>query len=340
MKPFPNFRGLLCLILWAICILPTGCGEPPAPPPSTAVTVQLKWVHQAQFAGFYVARENGYYRREDLDVRFIEGGQGVDSAQPLIDGRADFAVLAPEDILIGRGQGKPLVAIAAIYRRSAVVFVSRAESGIVRPADFPGKIIAAKGKAGAVRDFELQLYALMHRQGIDIRSLQVTPYDPKYTGLINGGVDITPAYLTGGVIKLRQKGLKLNIIWPGDYGIHFYSDTLVTTESMVKQHPRRVSRFLRATLQGWQDAVGDPPAAVQTTLKYVRVKDERLQIDMMDALLPLVNTGEDRIGWMKAEDWVQMHRIMNEQGILPGPLVDLDRVHTMRFLLEIYGVDK
>ena len=314
----------------------TACTEPAPPTPPDPVTVQLKWVHQAQFAGFYVAQEKGYYAAENLDVRLLEGGKGVDLAGALISGRADFAVLTPEDILIQRSQGYPLTAIAAIYRRSAVVFVSPVGKGIVRPTDFVGKTVAAGSNSGANPDFEMQFRALANRFDLDLSTIRLLAYDPEYAGLLDGTVDVSAAYLTGGVIKLRQKGARLNLIWPGDYGIRFYSDTLATTEAIVEKHPDRVTRFSRATLKGWRDAVGDPTAAVKATLKHARIQDQALQTAMMEALLPLVHTGENDIGWMKAADWGQRHRIMIEQKILPAPLANLDRAYTTRFLESIY----
>jgi len=78
-------------------------------------------------------------------------------------------------------------------------------------------------------------------------------------------VDVTSACITG-VIKMRQKGFKLNLIWLGDYGVQFYSDTLVTNEQMIDQKSLLVTRFVRATLKGWREAVGDPKTVVVTTL--------------------------------------------------------------------------
>ena len=78
-------------------------------------------------------------------------------------------------------------------------------------------------------------------------------------------MDVTAAFLTGGVIKTRQIGHKLNLIWHGDYGIRFYSDTLVTNERLMAQKPELVARFLRATLKGWREAVGEAAAAAALT---------------------------------------------------------------------------
>jgi NitT/TauT family transport system substrate-binding protein len=300
------------------------------------VTLQLKWVHLPQFAGFYMAQEKGYYAQENIKVNFLEGGQGIDSAESVISGKADFGVVAPEDVLIKRSQGTSLVAIAAIYRRSAVVYISMADSGIIRPADFLGKKMAAAGTAGAVRDLEFQLYALMKKLRLDSKKLKIVTYDPDYVAFYKGEVDVTAAYATAGLIKIRQKGLKLNLIWPSDYGIHFYSDTLVTTDRMISGKPDLVTRFLRATLRGWREAIGDYRQAVAVTMKYSQIKDLELQTAMMEAMLPLVHTGEDQIGWMKAEVWQGMYQILLEQKLLAKPF-DVGQAYSLRFLNEVYG---
>ena len=300
------------------------------------VVLQLKWVHQAQFAGFYLAQEQGYYAEEGIDVQFLEGGQDMDIAQSVVSGEADFAVLSPEDILINASQGRPLTAIAAIYRRSAVVFTSRAGSGIIQPNDFPGHKIAVLGKAGAIRDFEIQFRAMAANLGLPLSRMELIPYDPDYAGFRRGEIGVTAAYLTGGVIRLQQDGYTLNIFWPGDYGVQAYSDTLACANTLMTENPDLVTRFLRATLKGWRTAVGNPDLAVDDTLKYARKADRSLQTAMMEAQIPLVYTGNDHIGWMRAEDWQYMHDTLSSQGILGKPL-NTGVLFTMSFLKRIYA---
>ena len=103
--------GAVSAFLWIAAL--AGCTPREGQRNFDEVTVQLKWVHQAQFAGFYWAQEKGYYARENLKVHFREGGQGIDSAQSVISGEAAFGVITPEDVLIKRSQGAPLTAIAA-----------------------------------------------------------------------------------------------------------------------------------------------------------------------------------------------------------------------------------
>ncbi|BBO86103.1 myristoyl transferase [Desulfosarcina ovata subsp. sediminis] len=296
------------------------------------VTVQLKWVHQAQFAGFYVAVEKGFYMAEHLDATLIEGGNKVDAGRSVASGTADFGVMAPEEIIIKRSQGLHLKAIAAIYRRSAVAYLARSESGITRPQDFIGKTVAAASQHGGASEFEFQLVAMMKNLGLDMASVKLVPYDPGYAGFYSGAVDVTGSYLTGGLIKMREKGLTPNIIWPGDYRVRFYSDTLATTDDMIADHPHRVTRFVRATLKGWRTAVGDPAGTIDIVMKYARIKDRALQTAMFNALLPLVHTGEDRIGWMHAAAWRNMHRVLVEQGIIKQVIDPIEQIYDLRFL--------
>jgi len=103
---------------------------------------------------------------------------------------------------------------------------------------------------------------------------------------------------------------------------------------MISEKPDLTTRFLRASLKGWQDAVEDYHQAVAITLKYAQVKGLELQTAMMEAMLPLVHTGEDRIGWMEAEVWQGMYQILLEQQLLENPF-DIEQAYPLRFLNSI-----
>lgn len=337
-------KGKSCLVgvvLWMALPMATSCTQKEDPLPVDHVTLQLKWLHQSQFAGFYMAREKGYYADEHLQVTFLEGGHQVKVLASLLSGKADFSVVSSELVLTSRQKEKaPVTAIAAIYRKSAVVYAAMAESGIVRPSDFIGRTAAVTTKKESVREFEYQFNAMLKRLGLDISQVERVPYDPSYEPFYCGDVDITAAYYTGGIIHIRSKGHLVNLIWPSDYGIHFYSDTLITTDQMILRKPDVVERFLRASLRGWREAVGDPDAAVTATMKYASIKDRNLQTNMMTALIPLVHTGQGRVGWMEEGVWRQMHQVMVEQKILERPMNDVSEAYTTRFLERIYGDPK
>jgi NitT/TauT family transport system substrate-binding protein len=306
--------------------------------PPDKVTLQLKWVHQAQFAGFYFAREMGFYKDEHIQIELLPGGNDVGVLNTLVSGKADFAVASSELVLTQRQKkSTPITAIAAIYRKSATVFMAMADSGISKPADFVGKTVAAAASSQSYRETEYLLQALLEKMGIDITRIRMVPYDPSYENFYSGQVDITPGYYTEGAIKIRKKGHKVNLIWPSDYGIHFYSDTLITMQQMIDEKPDLVERFLRASLKGWRHAIAHPVEAVDMILKYAKIKDRELQADMFTALPPLVHTGKDHIGWMQARVWQNMHQVLVDQNILAAPIGELDKAYTMQFLEKIYA---
>lgn len=337
MKISTRILQSLSLMFFVIFVL-SACSQSEPQKKLDEVTVQLKWVHQAQFAGFYMAQEKGYYQEENLKVNFLPGGSGVDITGTILSSEADFGVVASEMVLIKRQQERaPITAIAAIYRRSATVYVAKKESGIIAPADFLDKTVAARAAGESAREYEYQLMAMMNKLGLDVTRIKIAPYDPQYVDFKSDKIKVTAAYLTGGVIRLRREGLGLNIIWPGDYGIQFYSDTLVTTEKMIKQQPELVKRFLRATLRGWREAIGNAEKAAEISLKYAKIKDLQYQLDMMNGLRPLVDTGQDHIGWMTISAWQKMHNILIEQGILTDRMLDFDNVCNTDFLGSIYS---
>ncbi|MEE9401785.1 MAG: ABC transporter substrate-binding protein [Desulfobacteria bacterium] len=297
--------------------------------PPDEVTVQLKWTHQSQFAGFYVADMNGYYTEEGIAVTFIEGGPTIDTHTAVLNGTTQFGVTGADRIIVGRAQGNPLRAVAVIYRRSPSVYVAAADSGISRPEDFVGQNILAAINAHPV------LHAMMSRVGVerDQYTVVTVPYDPDL--FTSGETSVWAVYLTGSIRILQNAGYELNIIYPQDYGIHFYADTIFASDDFLGENPELVARFLRATLRGWQWAIENPEEAGALPVTYNPELDLEEQIAQMEASVPLIHTGQDHIGWMRAEVWEGMHDTLLEQGMIDGPIA-LDEIYTLQFLEEIY----
>lgn len=297
----------------------------------TPVSLQLKWLHQAQFAGFYYADQAGFFAEEGLDVTFLEGGPSINGVERVLSGEADFGVTGAEQILLERSLGKPLVAIATTYRLNPWVLVSLAESGIDRPEDLLGKSVAIGGNIGAV-----QVRAMMSFLGLNYDELNIVPYSLDLAPFYAGEVDVVPAFSAGSLVPILHTGHKLNLIWPNDYGIHFYSDTIFTTEKMIAEKPELVTAFLRAALRGHRMAVENADQATEHSMQYLKDADPAIQSEMILASMPLINTGEDHIGWMQREVWAGMYATLREQGFLEAD-VDVDAVYTNGFLETIYA---
>ncbi len=316
------------LLFFVLLAALTGCQR--AAPALTPVTVQLKFLHDAQFGGFYAADQKGYYAAEGLAVTLLPGATDIDVLKSVVDGKAQFGVAGAVELIPARAEGKPVRAIASIYRRNPTVFFALANTGITRPQDFVGK------KIRAISDQPLILHAMMARLGI--RPDQYTEVNlPSDVALfVSGEVPVWGAYITSFVLTVQQAGYKVNIIYPDDYGVHFYGDTIFATDDSIAKNPDLVRRFLRATFKGWTYAVENPATIGAMVVKYNPDRDAALENAKMTASIPLVDTGEDTIGWMKPEVWAGMEQTLREQGVLTKPM-DVTQVYTMQFVKEVYG---
>jgi NitT/TauT family transport system substrate-binding protein len=322
--------GVILLVAFVAVSLSACMPAASLTPAPTPVTVQLQWTHQAEFAGFYAAEQMGYYAAEGLAVTFLPGGSNVDNVAAVRDGKAQFGTAVADQLIVARAAGQPLTALATIYRRSPAVFFALAETGITRPQDFAGK------KIRAPQTIAPTLRAMAARVGVTSDQYTEVSNLPSDVALFaSGDVPVWGGYLNALVLTVQRAGYKLNLIYPDDYGVHFYADTIFTRDDFIAANPDLVRRFLRASLKGWTYAVENPAAAGPLTLKYDPKADAELETAKMIASIPLVNTGEDHIGWMKPEVWAGMEQTLREQGVLTAP-VDVMQVYTMQFLQEIY----
>lgn len=326
---FTPWLGKVITLLSILAAILSACAPAPLTPSLTPVVVQLRWTHQAQFAGLYAADQNGYFQDEGLAVHFLEGGPTVDSLTTILSGTAQFGVATGDQLIIARAAGKPLQAIATVYRRSPGVYMALAESGIRRPQDFVGKTISI-GRGGIPL-----FHAMMTRIGVSSDQYTVVESTSSLDDLYSGQVQVRSVFLTNEVLAAEAAGYKLNLIFPDNYGIHFYSDSLFTSDDLIATSPDLVRRFLQAALKGWTYAIENPTTIGSMVTRYRANADVAHENAFMTASLPLVNTGEDHIGWMKPEIWAGMEKTLREQNVLTKPL-DVAQVYTMQFLKELY----
>jgi NitT/TauT family transport system substrate-binding protein len=147
---------------------------------------------------------------------------------------------------------------------------------------------------------------------------------------------VCPDYATNGLALLRHEGADFTAIWPSEYGVSFYGDVIFATDEFIEEHPDLVERFVRATLKGWQKAADDLELGVKDTLAFNSELEQGLQLAALESSLPLIDTGEDKIGWMRPEIWQQMHDMLLEQGVLSQP-IDVTTTYTNEFVEKVYA---
>jgi NitT/TauT family transport system substrate-binding protein len=320
---------VIVLVLLAACS--------PAATAATNVNVQLSWLHNSEFAGFYVAQDKGYYTQANLHVELFPSGYDdkgnfIDPIVQVTTSKADFGIIDGTNLLAARANGTPIVAIATIYQLHPVAFTSLAEKNIVRPQDLVGKKVAVSGISKTIYT------ALLSSQGIDPTTVQyVERTDFTDKPLVDNEVDVIDAWLTNEVVQLTEEGHAVNNIIASDYGIESYPDVIFTTEDMISKHPDLVEQFLKATVRGLQGALDDPDSAAKLTVTYdPKNLNEQTETDAMQQSLPLINPIDSKPGMMTADTWEYMNKIMTDQGLLTKPL-DLSAAYNLTFLQKIYG---
>jgi diguanylate cyclase (GGDEF)-like protein/PAS domain S-box-containing protein len=277
------------------------------------VSLQLKWKHNYQFAGYYAAVEKGFYAEEGLDVTIQDLSSSKNVVAEVVEGQTNYAV-GGSGIIVPYGQGAPIVALSAIFQHDALVFVAKESSGIISPYEMAGKRLMFNGTTTD----DAPLTATIGYAGLNKQDLTLLPPSFRLDELINDEVDVMSVYLTDQTFELQQQGIRFNIINPQNYGFDFYGDILYTSQKELTEHPGRAERFRRASLKGWQYALNHPEELIQITKhKYNSESSiERLRFEARETH-KLVAPGNLSIGFIDANRMTRVANIYNQQGLMP-----------------------
>ncbi len=327
-KAFPVFVASLLL---AGVLFPACQQKPPTETQLIKVSIRLQWVHQAQFAGVYVAKEKGFYSEKGLDVTIFPGGADFNAIKLVAAGSNDFGIWTADQLVLARAQGVPVKAISAVFQKSLACFIAKESSGIKSPRDFVGKKV---GMAYGY-DSETLYVAMLKKLGVDRSKIREIPVQYDLARFWRGEIDVWPAYRINQPITAEQLGVPINIIDPAEFGIESYSDVLFTTDKMIYEKPALVEAFLSATLKGWQWALSHPEEAARIVLQQDSHLDYQHELAMLRIEAPLVQPSpEVAVGTMRRSVWESIRRMLLDQGALKTD-VQLEDVYTTEFLRKL-----
>lgn len=275
------------------------------------INLQLRWVHQFQFAGYYMAKEKGFYQQEGLDVTIRLGGPGITPAREVLDGRAQYGV-GNMEVLSLYHQGEPLVALAALYQHSPSILLVRQDSDIYTVGGLKGKrVMLYHGEN------DPEILSMLRVQGLTADDIQRLDSSTDINDLINGNTDAFNAYVTNEPFYMQEKGVGVRIINPRDYGIDFYSDVLFTTQQELQGSPKQVEAFRRASLEGWFYALNHPEETIHVLVNNYRVTKtlDHLRYES-NMVREMVMPEFVELGYMSETRWQQMTDRLAALGIV------------------------
>ncbi len=271
-------------------------------------TLQLKWVTQAQFAGYYYALENGYYEEEGLDVTINPGGPDINPIQVLIGGGADATVEWLGNPLATREAGTPIVNIAQFYNRSGLGLTCPASTGIAAPEDMAGHKIGTWFFGN-----EYPTFAFINNLGLsyqgDDANVEVIRVGFNVDPLLNGEVDCITTMTYNEYYQILDAGFApedLNVFQYEDYNASVLEDGLYVLEGSLEDAETvdKLTRFVRASIRGWADAAGDPEGAVDAVIANDETglsQSMEKQIYAMEQVALLINADEAPVGYLDPE---------------------------------------
>ncbi|MDQ6998184.1 MAG: ABC transporter substrate-binding protein [Mariprofundus sp.] len=278
------------------------------------VHLQLKWKHQFQFAGYYAALEKGFYADEGVHVELLEGGSSHNPVEMMLAGEVQYAV-GDAGALLSRAEGEPVVVLAAVFQHSPQVIYTR--SDISSPEMLRGKRVMMQ--AGFLT---VEVQAMLQRAGLaeaDYERLPIGSIDD----LIEGRSDAFPGYSSNESFLLQQQGIAFEMFRPHDYGVDFYGDTLLTSVSEIESHPQRAEAFRRASLRGWEYALGHQQEIIRLIKKkydsqhksvdYLSYEAKAISELMMAKLVP--------VGFSNLKRWQNTAIVFESLGY---PLMKID----------------
>jgi len=213
------------------------------------INLQLDWLNQFQFAGYYIAKEKGFYKEKGLDVKINEFTTETNLVEKVLKNEHTYAV-GTSSLIIDKMDNKDIVLLAAIFQNSPLTFISLKKSNINSIFDFKNKKIMIT----STTINSASIKSLIKSHNIKYDDITFVPHSFDINDLIKGKVDVITAYLSNEPYILKNKNIEFNLFNPVDYGFDFYSGLLFTSSKEVKNNPKRVKEFYEASIKGWKYA--------------------------------------------------------------------------------------
>ena len=230
------------------------------------LTLQAAWINDAEFMGYFIAMEKGWYKDEGLELKYLPGGPDVVPEASVLSKKADVALSTVETVVKAiTTQKAPLVIIGAQYQKNPIGVVSLATRPIRTPKDLIGKTIAVPPVN------RLTVEAMLKLNGIDKSKVRIVPYAYDPTPLLKGEIDASLDFTTNVPFTIKTKGAEATSFLLADFKLPLFNDVVVVTKQTLAARRADLIGFLRASRKGWdenfKDAAAYPPKYADSWFK-------------------------------------------------------------------------
>jgi NitT/TauT family transport system substrate-binding protein len=228
------------------------------------IRFQLSWTPEAEFAGYLVAKAEGYYQQAGLNVSILSGGPNINDVQQLVSGAADLAVDRTSTLFQAVAKGIPIKAIAETDSVPQIWLVGWKKDGITSVASLKGQRI------GIYSDDAFIVDTMLKHMGISLSQVHVFFQGFNVNPFIANKYPVAEVYLTSDLESIQFAGIKtseLTIFKPADYGANIIHGVIMGTDKIIQSDPAALTKFVQATLKGWEYAYTHPYQAISIVLQ-------------------------------------------------------------------------
>ena len=301
------------------------------------VSLQLQWLDQFQFAGYYMAKEKGFYKKAGLDVTLKKFNNKIIPIDEVLNKRATYGI-GRSYLIVEKSKGKDIKLLASIFQSSPSVLIVTKDSGIKTVKDFIGKRIMITSDVYST----VAILAMQNREGVSISDMIVQKYSFNVDDLIDKKTDIYSAYISNEPFLLKQRGVKYNIFDPKDYGFDIYSDILFTSSDELENHKQRALNFKRASLKGWEYAFNHIDETVEIIFQKYNTQNKSKEALKFEAqeLKKLAYYNNAKLGNIDKNKIQRIYDIYNIMGLVDNKIdidkfiVKEDKKYTLSFTKE------
>ncbi len=298
------------------------------------VTLQLKWFNSFQFAGYYMAKEKGYYKdsKIDLEIRELKANQNI--ITDIINKKVNYAI-ADSGILVNRLKGEPVVALMALFQHSPVVLLTKKSSELIDPSQLKNRKIMLESEG----THDASIIAMLKESGVNLDDIEIEKYTYDINDLIEDRVDAMSAYISYEPYLLKEKGVEFNTINPINYGLDFYGDILFTSESEIDKNFQRTQNFINASKKGWEYAFNNIDETINLIIKKYKYKGNKKALkfeakEMKKLILPnLIEIGQMNLARFERIANVYLEqKLINDKLNLKGFLYNPQKQQTYNYI--------
>ena len=283
------------------------------------------WLDQFEFAGFYVAKEKGFYEKAGIDVELKKFDNSINVLNEVMENKADFGVNSTS-LIIEKSNGKDIVLLGSIFQSSPLVLLALKNSNIKTLKDVENKKMMITPEQSDFASFQ----AMLISENISFKNIEMQKHSFNVDDLINKNTDLMVSYTTNEPFVLKEKGYESIYFHPKDYGFDFYEEFIFTSKEFANKNPKLVKDFYDATILGWEYAFNNIDEIAKLIYEKYNPQNKSLDSLIFEAneMKKLVYDQNGKIGTITKE---KLNLIINSykvMGLMKKPINVDDLVYT------------